>query len=615
MMKNLLSEKLRFLNWRLVLLSFFCIEFSYAQLAIKSSAISVNGAEISAFDPVTNRLFTVAGNAIEYYTINSAGVLSSPTIIPYGLTLVTGTTAVPNSVAVKNGVLAFGFAIIGANNAQLPGKVAFYNPATATYISDVTVGYLPDMIAFSPDGTKILTANEGEPNSYNQVTSFDPEGSISIINISAGVASATVTEASFTSFNSQMATLKAAGVRIYGPNATVAQDLEPEYITFIDNGTAAVTLQENNAVAMVNIATGTVTNIYPLGLKDHNIAGNGFDASDRDLTSTTGKINIQNWPVKGMYQPDAIASFKSGGNTFFITVNEGDSRAYTGYSEEIRVGAATGYTLDPTVFPTAATLKLTANLGRLQLSNATGDTDGDGDFDEIHALGARSFTIWNNTFTKVFDSGDQLEQITATENAAGFNSDGTAATFDTRSDNKGPEPEGVVTGMVNGVLYAFVGSERTGDVFMYDITNPLAPVFKQYLNTAADTGVEGIIFVSASESPTGKALVITSAETSRTISVYEFAALLSISANDAVKIKDFKVTVFPNSSSDTFIITIESINSNGIDAQVYDMQGRLIEKVKTNATSFEIGKFYSAGVYNVIISTGTDIKTVRIVKK
>lgn len=524
MMKKILSKKLRFLLWSLTLFSFFCIESSYAQLARKSSATSVNGAEISAFDPATNRLFTVAGNAIEYYTLNSAGALSSPTSIPYGFTVADGSTAIPNSVAVKNGVLVFGFAIVGASNVQQPGKVAFYDPNTATYISDVTVGYLPDMIAFSPDGTKILTANEGEPNSYNQATSFDPEGSVSIIDIVAGIANATVTEASFTSFNSQMASLKAAGVRIYGPNATVAQDLEPEYVTFIDNATAAVTLQENNAVAMVDITTGTVTNIYPLGLKDHSIAGNGFDASDRDLTSSTGKINIQNWPVKGMYMPDAIASFTSGGNTYFITANEGDSRDYTGFTEEIRVGAtgATVYTLDPTVFPTATNLKLNANLGRLQLTKATGDTDGDGDFDEIHALGARSFTIWNNSFTPVFDSGDQLEQITKTQSAASFNSDGTSSSFDGRSDNKGPEPEGVTTGTVNGVPYAFVGSERTGDVFMYDITNPTAPVFKQYINTAADTGVEGIIFVPASNSPTGNALVITSAEVSKTVSVYEF---------------------------------------------------------------------------------------------
>jgi hypothetical protein len=430
-----------------------------------------------------------------------------------------GNTILPNSVAVKNGIVAVGYAIVGANNAQQPGVVAFYNAATAAYISQVTVGYLPDMIVFTPDGTKVLTANEGEPNSYGQGTSFDPEGSVSIIDISGGVAAATVQTAGFTSFNGQMAALKAAGVRIYGPGATVAQDLEPEYIAFsADASKAYITLQENNAVAELDIATATITQILPLGLKNHNIAGNGLDASDQD----GGTINIQNWPIRGMYQPDAIASFTVGGITYYITANEGDSRNYTGFNEEIRAGAA-GYVLDPTVFPNAATLKLNANLGRLQLSNATGDTDGDGDFDEIHALGARSFSIWNSSFAQIFDSGDQLEQITAAQNPRGFNSDGTTATFDTRSDNKGPEPEAVTTGVVNGVLYAFVGSERTGDILVYDISNPAAPVFKQYIDNHADLQVEGLLFVPASESPTGKALVIASAEVSRTVTVYEFS--------------------------------------------------------------------------------------------
>ncbi len=498
-------------------------DYSCQPLIRKSTVTSTNGAEISTFDPTTNRLFTIAGPAMEYYSLSNTGTLNTATNMPFGFTSA-GNNILPNSVAVKNGIVAVGYAIVDAvSNAQQPGVVAFYNSSSATYLSQVTVGYLPDMIIFSPDGTKILTANEGEPNSYGQGNSFDPEGSVSIIDISSGVGSATVQTAGFTGFNGQMAALKTAGVRIYGPGATVAQDMEPEYIAFSEDATKAyITLQENNAVAELNIATATITQILPLGLKNHNTAGNGMDASDQDGPGGTKLINIQNWPVYGMYQPDAISSFTVAGTTYFITANEGDSRAYTGYSEEIRVGAA-GYVLDPTVFPNAATLKLNANLGRLQLSNATGDTDADGDFDQIHALGARSFTIWNSSFAQIFDSGDQLEQITAAQNPASFNSDGTTASLDTRSDNKGPEPEGVTTGLVNGVLYAFIGSERTGDILVYDISNPATPVFKQYIDNPTDLQVEGIIFVPAEQSPTGKALIIVSAEISRTISVYEFS--------------------------------------------------------------------------------------------
>jgi uncharacterized protein len=488
----------------------------------KSGITSTAGAEIPAFDPGSDRLFVVAGTVVEVYTVGVTGALTTASPLITGFTLPTGTIALPNSVAVKNGIVAVGFAIQEtATNAQQAGRVSFYNAADGSFLNAVTVGFLPDMLTFTPNGQKILVANEGEPNSYNQASSFDPEGSVSIIDISGGVAAATVQTASFTGFNSQIANLKAQGVRITGPNATVAQDLEPEYIAVAPDGlTARITLQENNAIAILDIPSATITEIKSLGTKNHSFAGNGFDASDRDSATGSGAINIRNWPVFGLYQPDAIASFTTNGQTYYITANEGDSRDYTGFSEEIRVGAA-GYVLDPTVFPNAATLKQNTNLGRLQLTRASGDTDGDGDFDRIEALGARSFSIWNSAGSLVFDSGDQLEQITATKTPTLFNSDGLAATFDTRSDNKGPEPEGVVTGVINGRTYAFVGLERTGDVVVYDVSNPAAPEFIQYVNTPEDVSPEGLTFVSAIDSPTGKPLLITANEVSRTVAVFE----------------------------------------------------------------------------------------------
>ncbi len=904
---------------------------------------STKGAEISTFHPGSSRVYTVAGAVIEYHAMSNTGALTLGGTLAFGFSTAASDTAIPNSVAVHGNIIAASFAIINKTTlAQQPGMVSFYNATTGAALNAVTVGYLPDMIVFTADGQKLLTANEAEPNSYNQATSFDPEGSVSIVDISGGVASATVQTASFASFNGQLAALKAAGVRIYGPNATVAQDIEPEYIAISPDGTKAyVTLQENNALAIVDIATATVSQLIPLGLKNHSrptvmgletyefnnmpsidttaagqsiplggfsglsfegyaangnlkfithtdrgpngeptginrpfalpnfapeiirfelnrtsgqisitqriqlkkdastlltglpntaisadanqayndevpvnlqngvlpldplgadlegivvaadgtfwmvdeyrpaiyhfntngvlikrfvpagtaaaagqpagtygteslpaviaqrrqnrgfegiafyngklyafvqspmrnpitqsngtlnglknirviefdpttetttgqyiyimdndpavggatdtradkigdavslgngeflvverdddaidsdplndikkkiyrfslsgatninalpnvisgktadqmtlaelaaagiapitkylhvdlatagynttekvegltivdrntlavindndftvgglaidattgtftpfpnpngekellglikILNNSLDASDRDLTSSTGKINMQHWPVMGMYQPDAIAQYTVGGQTYYVTANEGDSRDWPGFGEEARVSTLT---LDPTAFPNGTTLKANANLGRLQLTNATGNTDADTDFDQLHSLGARSFSIWNATGQLIYDSGDDLEYITSVLTPATFNSDGPAAGFDTRSDNKGPEPEGVTIGMVNGIPYAFIGSERTGDVFVYDISNPAAPKFVQYINTLEDNGVEGIVFVAAANSPTGKPLVITSAEVSRTISVYE----------------------------------------------------------------------------------------------
>jgi uncharacterized protein len=484
------------------------------------SSTSTNGAEIPAFDPVSDRLFVVAGTTVEIYSVGNTGALTAAGNLSPGFTPPAGTAAIPNSVAVKNGIVAVAYAVQNTTtNAQDLGRVSFFNAADGTFLNSVEVGYLPDMLTFTPDGTKVLTTNEGEPNSYGQANSFDPEGSVSIIDLANGVANATVQTAGFTAFNGQLTSLRTSGVRITGPGSTVAQDLEPEYIAFSSDGSQAyVTLQENNALAIVDVATAAVTAIQPLGGKNHSLSGSDLDPSDQD-----GSINIRPVPVFGLYQPDAIASYTVNGQTYYITANEGDSRAYTGFNEEIRVGVA-GYVLDPNVFPDAPTLKQNANLGRLQVTNASGDTDGDGDFDRIEVFGARSFSIWNASGTQVFDSGDQLERITSTQVPSFFNSDGsfTSPNVDTRSDNKGPEPEGVVIGVVNNRTYAFIGLERTGDVIVYDVTNPTQPQFIEYINTPADIGIEGLTFVSAADSPTGKPLVITANEISRTVATFEF---------------------------------------------------------------------------------------------
>ena len=220
----------------------------------------------------------------------------------------------------------------------------------------VTVGAVPDMLTFTPQGRYVLVANEGEPKSYNQPDSVDPEGSVSIIDMRDGPAALTqanVRTADFHAFNGQEAALRAAGIRIFGPNATASQDLEPEYIAVSPDGkTAWVTLQENNAMATVDIASATVTSLVSLGHKNHSLPGNDLDPSDRDNAAGTGPaINIGNWPVKGMYQPDGIAAYRIGGEVFLFLANEGDARTdWPGLNEEATIGAA-GYVLDPTVFP------------------------------------------------------------------------------------------------------------------------------------------------------------------------------------------------------------------------------------------------------------------------
>jgi hypothetical protein len=409
-----------------------------------------------------------------------------------------------------------------------PGVVVFFDSGHQ-HLRTVVVGALPDMVTFSPDGRWLLCANEGEPNTYNNFgsetngPSIDPEGSISIIDVSAGAAAATVRTAGFGAFT--RANIPAQ-VRIYGPGATVPQDLEPEYIAVShDSTTAWVTLQENNALAIVDIANATVTEIAALGFKDHNQPRAGLDASDQDNRT----INIRPWPLNGIYNPDSIASYRFRGGTYLVMANEGDTREWPGFREDVRLSTRN---LDTTVFPDGADLKRTNNLGRLNVSSVDGDLDGDGDLDAIYSYGARSFSIRDAVGNLIFDSGDQLEQLTAAVYPNNFNASHSNNTFDNRSPSKGPEPEGLALGKVAGRTLAFIGLERIGGVAVYDVTDPFDVGLVDYVNTrsfagsfnfatSGDLGAEGLHFISADDSPNGKPLLVVAHEISGSTVIFQ----------------------------------------------------------------------------------------------
>lgn len=502
---------------------FTAIALAALALAVSPAAAQVTGlerigrfdgglgetaAEISAFDPATNRLFVVNAVAATIDVVDLSDPAAPTAIASID---VTGFGAVANSVDVAGGVVAV--AVEAADKTQ-PGTVAFFDTNGAA-LGSVPVGALPDMVTFAAGGDLLVVANEGEPSDDYQT---DPEGTISIVDLSGGVGAATVTTVRFDAFNQggPRADELPAEVRIFGPGASVAQDLEPEYIAVSPDGTTAwVTLQENNAVAIVDLAGGTVERIVALGFKDHSAPGNALDPSNRD-----GGVHVANWPVWGMYQPDAIAAHEIGGTVYLFTANEGDARDYDGFSEEERMG---GLELDPAAFPDAASLQQDANLGRLNSTTATGDTDGDGDVDRLFAYGARSFSIWSGeTGALVFDSGDQLEQITAVQAPALFNSQGDADSFDSRSDDKGPEPEAIAVGKIDGRVYAFIGLERIGGLFVYDVTDPAEPFFVLYQPSGpGDLAPEGLEYVPATSSPNGEPLLVVANEVSGTVAIYQ----------------------------------------------------------------------------------------------
>ncbi len=488
---------------------------------------AAGAAEITAFDPASKRLFVVNG---ANGTVDVLDLTDPTRPTKVGTLSVADFGAAVNSVAVHDGLVALA---VEAKVKTDPGTVAFYQASTLALLHKVTVGALPDMLTFTPDGLKVLVANEGEPSSYGQPDSVDPEGSISIITVNRG-GTPTVANADFKAFIGQEDALRGKGIRIFGPGANVAQDLEPEYIAVsLDGRTAYVTLQENNAMAVVDLGTAKVTALVPFGLKDHNLPGFGLDASDEDdgVNTNSGKpmVKIGPQPVKGMYQPDAIATYTVGGTTYVVTANEGDAREYAGFAEETRVRSHFSAGLDPAVFPDALNLTFDSNLGRLRTTTTpnAGRTakNGAGLGTEIVTFGGRSFSIWTTEGARVFDSGDAFEQRTKALPNALFNASNDSNALDGRSASKGPEPEGVVLATFGTRTFAFIGLERVGGVMVYDITVPSSATFVTYLNTrdgaAGDRGPEGLTFIPAKASPNGRPLLVVGHEVSGTTAVYQ----------------------------------------------------------------------------------------------
>lgn len=446
-----------------------------------------------------------------------------------------------NSVSISGNLLAAAIerGDAAGNKTQANGFVAFYqlNGAdTPQFISAVEVGALPDNVVFTHDGKMVLVANEGEPNSSY---TLDPEGSIALIAITEGKPAATATIIGFSDFN-QGGTRHSeitADIKINGPMASVAQDLEPEYIAVSqDNRRAFVSLQENNAIAVIDIANAKVAKILPLGLKDYGLEVNKIDASDKD-----DRMNLQSYTgVYGMYQPDTLATYRWNNTDFIVTANEGDSRDYAAFSEEARAG---DLILDAN-HPQFAAAKDKTQLARLKVTTSMGDDDKDSDYDKIVSFGARSFSIWTADGHQVFDSGSDFERITAALLGNKFNNNNEENKGDSRSDDKGPEPEALALGQIGQRLYAFIGLERTSGFMIYDVTNPFDVHFIDYvvnrdfdadftINTetgvvkgdatlAGDLGPEGMKFVSADKSPNSKPLLIIGNEVSGSTSVYQF---------------------------------------------------------------------------------------------
>lgn len=487
-----------------------------------------SAAEIVAHDPAAQRLYVTnaARRRVDVLDIRNPAAPAG-----VGFLDVSDHGEGPTSVDVRGGLVAVA---VPAPEKTRPGRVVLFD-AGGRRLASVEVGALPDMLTFTPDGRKVLVANEGEPA---RDCSADPEGSVSIIDVSGGadaIDASRVRTATFRRFNPRRGQLRALGVRLGRPGTRVAQDLEPEYIAVSpDSRLAWVTLQENDAIAILDIDAAAFTRIVALGSKDHGREEAGIDASDRD-----GAIRIHPWPVRGLYQADGIAAFRAGGRVYLATANEGDARDLDCLREEIRAGKAMpGRRLRSS----RPRLQADDRLGRLKVAGPRGSRRGakrgtaGAVLSRLYAFGARSFSIWTAEGVQIYDSGDDFERITAREYPREFNSTNDAnGSFDSRSDDGGPEPEAVAVGEVEGRAYAFVGLERIGGIMVYDVTDPARPVFVDYVNnrdfrgdpargTAGDLGPEGLRFIPAGASPTGRALLAVANEVSGTTTLFEVVA-------------------------------------------------------------------------------------------
>ena len=532
-----------------------------------NSAFAVNSAtnQIEVIN-LTNLPTTQVGNAVTDTSLSSIAFtfLDEVEVALINNQVETITLGAANSIAIFEDTIAI--AVEAADKTQ-NGAVLFYqldNQGVGTFIKAVKVGALPDMVTFSPDGKKVLVANEGEPNNDYSV---DPEGSVSIIDFTDEIPadiSSTINLSTNITFSSDLLDdedfdtdakraelLKTAGLKLAGPvGTTLAQSLEPEYITVSeDSKTAFVSLQENNAIGVINLETNTIE-IKPLGFKNWN--NFQIDFTNKDEIASFQQVN----GLYGMYQPDTISSFQWQGATFVLTANEGDSRDYDGYSEEVRVKDI----IDPDELNKTLSTELQAiydasggknGLGRLKVTTALGDDDNDGEYEALYTYGARSFSIWDQNINLVFDSGDDFGKISASVLGNNFNSTHTENKGDNRSDDKGGEPEAIAVGKIGDNTYGFIASERSGDLFVYDISNPFNVSFSAYYNNrdftvdyeldddldnpcdesegmdcsmienAGDLGPESIKFVSSKQSPNGMPLLIIGNEVSGSVTVYQ----------------------------------------------------------------------------------------------
>lgn len=434
-------------------------------------------------------------------------------------------------------------AALQAEDYRDPGRVALFScnlDGSLTLKGLAVTGVQPDMVTFA-NNTTVLTADEGEPREGYGNGTTDPKGSVTIVNTDSLI-SRTV---GFDAFDgsAQRTALTEEGV-VLKKNTAPSVDLEPEYIA-VSGQKAYITLQEANAIAVLDLISAAYDGIYSAGFEDYSTVPMDLDKEDGAYAPAVYDS------LRGIRMPDGIAAYTSGGRTWLVTANEGDGREWgdedlgTDYLNEDERSFEDGEDTSPTGAITADNSGLT---GKVVFFDSS-DYDG---LDETkdYLFGGRSFTIYEVTadgIREAYTSGSAFEALTAAALPEYYNCSNDNSVVDDRSGKKGPEPESVTVGAVGGRIYAFVALERTGGVMIYDVTVPENAGFVSYVNsrdfastvdgsqvyedgeldkwvTGGDVAPEGLAFVDGSASPTGNPLLLAACEVSGTVAVYELNA-------------------------------------------------------------------------------------------
>jgi len=511
------------------------------EIASITSGDGEGSSEIATFHAGSKRIFATNGvkNAIDIYDISDVAnpkKVGSVALSSYGNDVTSVAAGKDVVVAVVN--ISDKFSATGVPTTT-NGKIVVFDTNGKVLSSPDVLGVLPDSVTFAPNGTTALVAIEAQPvcakddpataakedTDYSKAS--DPVGGVTVVDLS-NPASPVLRFAGFDQFS--VFEMRAKGIAVSSVVNNVSKDFEPEFVTAIDNNYAYVTIQEANAIGKLNIGSATFESISRAF--ESKVSRVARDTSDRDAGA--GPRTYTN--VVGASQPDAIAGFTIGAGQYFVTANEGDAREYTCLNDDLRGSALK---VDARRFPDWSILSGSAALGRAKVNPTIGDKDGDGDIDTIHLRGSNSMTMYRNGIA-IWDSAQLLDQIqTQAFGVANINgshslsSDKSTMNYvgQDRSDDKGSEPEGVAVGMVGNRRIAILGLERMTALAILDITQPRNPVFQEWLQMLPTKATpakdvkhwspEGIVFVPADKSPSGKALVITSYELSGSLSIHQ----------------------------------------------------------------------------------------------